>query len=659
MRKNLQENFYKRLKQLGGVTTSNNPSTSLSLSTLIDYQRANDGIALGIVKESHNYFIKKTNKQDEKLGVEDFAYIGGVENKFKYQYSSLAEAEKNRNFYIKTLNESSAKQFKKIVINEDIANNQSNGDAGKPEKAQAEADKVKAGTKLTDTAPEKEPGAVPSAKEISVEKKQATAKVVDDTKSSSKKAIVTNKQATAKVVKEGFDKAPFPPSEDGAAAAPAVPAGDPTADAGMGGGDENSELDAAASALDDLGAGDGGAEAGAEPSLDGAADGAIGGADDAGLDGGIPTDGEGAIKDIEKLTGKLTQKIRSTDLTPEMTKGFLKSFITSFEDKLSNLEHEDRKELATAILKDKADDEMGIGNDVTSTDDSEEKEIEETINAHLAEMGLAESDVNIEGSAESSDDKPFKEYVKSRGYNPENINEISLMEMVSLVNGYTNECGETDKFDAQGLAEFVTPEISDKIQEAGNSLFENLMKPFGEKIKKNKKAYATEAVIPSINENFGEEDDDNGSDDDSSAPADDAGSDDSGAEVIATATADDTSNPADSISAGEEPIAVEKSMAIAPAGQVIAAGAPGVDSGAAAKTVTLDLNNNTISVSMNESISSKLEKIVNKKIEEQLSGKKSPINEGKKSELSIMIDKLVNEAIQKRRDAIEKRLLKK
>lgn len=649
---NLQENFYKRMKHLAGVKSANNTPASLSTSTLIgEYSRSNDGIALGIVKENHNYYIKTSGKQSEQLGAEDFAYIGGVENKFKYQYSTLAEAEKNKNMYIKALNESHLKKFKPIAINEseNIGKAQTNADTLNADKAQTEADKGKGNAPLKDTAPEKKPATVPSSKEISV-KTQTNPKTVDDTKESNAKAIATNKQTTTKVVKENEELPPFPPSEDGAAVEPSVPSPEATpqgdapvaaADAGAENSSEDGELDAAAAALDSLGAGSDeptAADAGAEqPQAD------TGLGDQAGGEMGTPDadqggDGEANIKDIEKLTGKVTQKIRSTNLTPELTKGFLKSYITAFEDKLSELDHEDRKELSNAILKDSAEDEMGIGDDTQTTDDAEEKEIEETINAHLAEMGISESDVNIEASAESSDHKPFKDYVKARGYNPERVDEISLMEMVSLVNGYTNECGDTiDKADVQGLAEFVTPEVSEKVQESGNSIFENLMKPFGEKIKNNKKAYATEAVIPSLNENFGEEEEE---------------TDDLSSEITSDEDDDTTLVTTDDKPEEED----NDAITIAPAGQTIAAGAPGAD---ASKTVTLDLNNNTISVSMNESIDQKLHKIAQKKIQEQLSGKKSAINENKKSELSKMIDQLVTEAIDKRISVYEKAYEKK
>lgn len=678
MRSNLQENFYKRLKQLGGVTSSNNPSASLSNSTLIDFTRASDGRALGIVKENHNFFIKTSGSQTEKLGAEDFTYINGVENKHKYQYSSLAEAEKNRNFFIKTLNESSSKKFKTIAITEgeNISKAQVNADGLNAGKAQTEADKAKAGEKLKDTAKEKEIASVPSVKAIATEKVAPKAKVVDDTKSSSAKSIAVGKiqikPKTSPVAKaekvttikegkeldeygnehgvsvddalkgkvaENFGQEELPAEE------PSMAGEEPAAEPSMGSeeGSAEPELDAAAAALDSMGAGD---DAGA--GID--ADAGMGAGEDMGMGGA-----DGAVKEIEKLTGKVTQKIRSTELTPEMTKGFLKSYITAFKDKIAGLDHEDRKELAGVIMNDKpkvmdadvssSDDESGIGSpEAAATSDDEESEIEEAINQHLAEMGIGE-DENVENHEDiTTSAKPFKKYVAERGYNPEKIQEISLMEMVEMMNAYTNECGDAP--DAEGMSNFVTNEVSEKMNECGNSLFEDLMKPFGEKIKSNKNAYATESVIP-MNEMFGEEE----PEEEEEEPEEE--------ELAGEKEPEEKELAAEIEFGGEEPAAkISKEISIAPAADAIAIGTPmGSKSGSGTKTATVDLNNATISLTMNES-EAKLRKIVQKKIADKLAGKKATLSEGKKSALSAMIDEAINEALAKRRAAIEKRLMR-
>ena len=97
------ENFYRKLREHSGIKPKT--ESKITNSTLIDFQRASDGVAFGIVKESHDYIIKKSIISEEKLNVSDFIYINGIENKTSYQYKTLGEAEKQRNFLIKNINE--------------------------------------------------------------------------------------------------------------------------------------------------------------------------------------------------------------------------------------------------------------------------------------------------------------------------------------------------------------------------------------------------------------------------------------------------------------------------------------------------------------------------------------------------------------------------
>ncbi len=101
----MNENFYKRLKELSAIDKTKTSSTSLNAMTLVDFKRADDGTALGIIKENHNYYIKTSKVQGDKLTAADFAYIGGIENKRKYQFESLSKAEKQREFHMASLNE--------------------------------------------------------------------------------------------------------------------------------------------------------------------------------------------------------------------------------------------------------------------------------------------------------------------------------------------------------------------------------------------------------------------------------------------------------------------------------------------------------------------------------------------------------------------------
>ena len=64
-----------------------------------------DGKAYAIVRENQNYFIKKADSI-EGLVVEDFNYIGGLQNKFSNSYSSYSKATKALNLKFLSIKES-------------------------------------------------------------------------------------------------------------------------------------------------------------------------------------------------------------------------------------------------------------------------------------------------------------------------------------------------------------------------------------------------------------------------------------------------------------------------------------------------------------------------------------------------------------------------
>lgn len=116
-----REAYYERLKGLADVNkTSLKERKNSSLGTLIDYKRSAEGIAYGIIKENHKYYIKKAGINSDP-DVSDFAYIGGLANITNYQYKSLSEADKNRNMLLHTINEATSLDFRKNKINEDKA----------------------------------------------------------------------------------------------------------------------------------------------------------------------------------------------------------------------------------------------------------------------------------------------------------------------------------------------------------------------------------------------------------------------------------------------------------------------------------------------------------------------------------------------------------
>jgi len=100
-----QESYYARMKKLADVKgTSVNESQTRNLGTLIDIEKAANGVAYGIIKEQHKYYIKKGGLNENQT-VADFVYIGGLGNVTDFEYTKLAEARKNRNMMLKTINE--------------------------------------------------------------------------------------------------------------------------------------------------------------------------------------------------------------------------------------------------------------------------------------------------------------------------------------------------------------------------------------------------------------------------------------------------------------------------------------------------------------------------------------------------------------------------
>lgn len=95
-----------RMKELMGITTINE---SIKNSAIELTKKGPDGKIYGIVRENHEYYIKVSNKQSGNLVVEDFAYIGGLQNKKQEAYPTYAKAIKHLNLKFNSLNEAYGK----------------------------------------------------------------------------------------------------------------------------------------------------------------------------------------------------------------------------------------------------------------------------------------------------------------------------------------------------------------------------------------------------------------------------------------------------------------------------------------------------------------------------------------------------------------------
>jgi hypothetical protein len=326
---NSQEAFYARLKELADVkNTSVKESKTRNLGTLIDYKRAADGVAYGIIKEQHHYYVKKAGTK-ESPDVSDFAYIGGLSNITNFQYKSLGEADKQRNMIFCTINEATSlrpsKTGSKRKLNED--------------KAGEEIEKAASEIGDLDTATAAE----------------ATPEMPVDT------------EVPLEPAPEGGEQAPVeePTGEEAPAEEPTgeeVPAEEPTGEEAPEGGEE---VPAEEPTGEEAPEGDTTATPEDEKSL--------------------------TIKEIEKSLGKVTNKIRTTELEPGQVKSYVNSFLAAFKDKFDDIEIEDRKVMADKILKVVPDEDVEeLGAEVPQDSEevpAEEPEVAEEVCAECGGFG--------------------------------------------------------------------------------------------------------------------------------------------------------------------------------------------------------------------------------------------------------------------------------
>ena len=118
-----------RMKQLMGVTSinENKKASAVELTKI-----GPDGNVYAIIRENHEYYIKIANKK-EKLMLEDFQYIGGLQNKKQEVYPTYAKAIKQLNLKFNSLNEAYGKSGQVNVFKDDNLLTEGFYDAGMAE----------------------------------------------------------------------------------------------------------------------------------------------------------------------------------------------------------------------------------------------------------------------------------------------------------------------------------------------------------------------------------------------------------------------------------------------------------------------------------------------------------------------------------------------
>jgi len=90
-----------RMKELMGISSINENKSNVVVELT---KMGPDGQAYAIIRENHEWYIKKADKTTGLIA-EDFKYIGGLQNKKAEAYPSYAKAIKHLNFKFKSLAE--------------------------------------------------------------------------------------------------------------------------------------------------------------------------------------------------------------------------------------------------------------------------------------------------------------------------------------------------------------------------------------------------------------------------------------------------------------------------------------------------------------------------------------------------------------------------
>jgi hypothetical protein len=377
-----------------------------------------------------------------------------------------------------------------------------------------------------------------------------------------------------------------------------------------------------------------------------------------------------AVQEIEKLVGKVTEKIRTTDLEPETAEGFLKSVVTSFKDKLPDIDLDAREEVAKDI---KEPDQMGGHVDGVAPEGGEEMDVgmdaevapemggEPEMDAEVApEMGAEPAMDAIEEPAMEEDapmqvnGEDFEQYMESRGYSKDNLEECSSDEMGSIVSGYlTDKDGEMDEAEVKNIASYMDDNVATELEEYGHGDFADKARPF---MSEDGISFGmTEPTMSPIE--MGEEGEEE-SPEEVADEIEDAIEDVEGVESVEMEVGDEEVPVVDDepvVPIGE-PADDAPVMGFATDSEVMGAGMPRPDNGLAPKTksVEVDVNAGTVKLEVSES-DKKVRNYVKNRLEE-LAGKRKPtINESAKSDNLKKLDKLIEQQWQLMGDSVKKK----
>jgi hypothetical protein len=580
------ETYFGRMRELSDIGDNKKQHTNLN-TTLVEHAKTNDGTVLGIVKDAHHYFIKKTTSQDANLTESHFAFIGGLENKNEHRFDSLGDAQKQINLYIKSINENFSKnkkisESKKQILSEDKKLSDPNSwirsviSEGKNQEKVDNFNRFKESMNLNESKDINEDDNIEDNLEDTSDALEDLSNNIKSDEAEGEALTDDGEETSPEEVDGGEEEIPkkTDDSED-------------DLDTEKGDGEEDLNLD-------DLDLGDG-----EDLDIDKAEDDS---SDDSSSDEG---DDGAEIKEMEKLIGKLTHKVRNSDLTPDQTKSFMNSLLSSFENEISDLKDHVKKEMADKILKSKEELE------------GEEGEISEE--DYRDEKGEVPGEQDT-GPDEYEEEKPcddcgnFDSYVSDRGY--DDTENVTPMEIANIISGFIDSKEELSDDDLNEVAKYCTEEVVGELGEYGYVDEMSKLEPY----------------IKQINEEdgmmkFGGVQADFDPDDiDVDLKEDDEFGNDMEDEI------------------GDTVEDVLGDNSIAPETMPAPAETMGV---ASPSTSTLNINAKTgdATLTVNEEKERKIRKYIRNRIEEKISNKKPSLNESKKSNKMKKLDTLIDKTL--------------
>lgn len=627
-----EDAFYERMRNLANINESKTPRNITSLGNLVDYKRGADKVAYGIVQENHHYFIKKSNNQSENPLVEDFAYIGGLANITEYRYNKLSEAEKVRNMMLHTINE--ALGVTGDVINESGVKtgkqSLTEGKESKEEKEEAKEEKEEGKEHEKKESPEFEKGEKEEEKEEAAEEKKEK---VDEGTEEELGAAEAGLDAADAVTSEIPDVEPTPEP------APEVPA------------EPDLDVDAI-----DLPPAEGGDEAPAEDVPPAPEE----GGEEAPAEEPIPDGGDGEDGDldennreIKKMVGKIGNLARTTEMTPNQVQDYVNSFLSAFEGKFSELEVEERNEMADKITKvvdgeEELEADMGAEQEVAE----ESRVCNECGFAKFAEsMGYDNADALMEcGDAEKAN--LMSGYMMEvEGVVPdEDLASMAMISNDAVVESLVNEYGHS------GLVESLEPYTNDLNESEANpeaktkkieGMFWWQTKPQDKKdttlkeLSEEEVAENMDAANTMVQPELAADEMPVNEDDDEELEG--------GAEPVDSEEIEATD---DVETAGEvEP----EEISFGADADVLGAGVPKPDG---ADTTTVEIEKGSVTVTMNES-ERKLRNYIRTRLEEKAGKRKPMLNEDKKSSKLKTLDKMIDAQFDLFESVVKKEINKK